>query len=227
MKKLIFILFFLTGIAFSIHAQDVITLKSGDEIKAKVLDIDLTMIKYKKFDNQAGPSYTIEKNKVFMIRYENGTKDVFNDHPSGNESSQVKTSQPEIKISINKDQITYKGAKVLKNNVRMRPNEVKSTFSSNFPALKKYKSGRTCRTISWVLTGLGAVDLSIAVINTSKGIDAKSTFAFAGLECASALFFDAISSSMINKSVKMYNSGNKTSLNWGVTKYGIGLCYNF
>ena len=34
-------------------------------------------IKYKKFDNPNGPLYTILKSEVFLIKYENGTKDVF------------------------------------------------------------------------------------------------------------------------------------------------------
>jgi len=59
-------------------AQDVITIKSGDDIQAKVSEITPMEVKYKKFDNLNGPIYSIPKTEVFMIKYENGTKDVFN-----------------------------------------------------------------------------------------------------------------------------------------------------
>ena len=62
-----------------LYAQDVITLKTGEELKTKVIEITSTEIKYKKYDNQQGPIYTIEKAKIFMIKYENGSKDVFTD----------------------------------------------------------------------------------------------------------------------------------------------------
>ncbi len=76
MKKILTILLIivLTIPAFS---QDIITKTNGDEIKAKVQEISISEIKYKKFENIEGPTYTILKTDVFMIKYENGTKDVF------------------------------------------------------------------------------------------------------------------------------------------------------
>jgi hypothetical protein len=56
----------------------VITKSDGEEVKAKVLEVTQSEIKYKKFDNPNGPTFTILKKEVFMIRYENGSKDVFN-----------------------------------------------------------------------------------------------------------------------------------------------------
>lgn len=69
------------------NAQDFIVLKTGDEIKSKVLEISQTEIKYKKFDNLEGPTISIEKQTVFMIRYANGTKDVINQIISGDKPS--------------------------------------------------------------------------------------------------------------------------------------------
>ena len=58
-------------------AQDVITLKNGEDIESLVQEIGDVDIKYKKFDNPNGPNYTMKKAEIFMIRYANGTKDVF------------------------------------------------------------------------------------------------------------------------------------------------------
>jgi hypothetical protein len=64
--------------AVIVNAQDVITLKNGNEIKAKVAEISDTEIKYKRFDNLDGPTIVIAKNEVFIIKYENGTREVIN-----------------------------------------------------------------------------------------------------------------------------------------------------
>ena len=78
MKKII-LSTLLTIFTFSIcFSQDVITIKSGEDISAKILEIGQTEIKYKKFDNQTGPTYSILKTDVIIVRYENGTKDLFN-----------------------------------------------------------------------------------------------------------------------------------------------------
>lgn len=53
--------------------------KNGEEIQAKVLTINSQEINYLKWNNQNGPTYTIAINEVFMIKYANGEKDVFND----------------------------------------------------------------------------------------------------------------------------------------------------
>lgn len=59
-------------------SQDIITKKSGDDIKAKILEVGISEIKYKNFDNQDGPTYSLLKQDILIIRYQNGTKDIFN-----------------------------------------------------------------------------------------------------------------------------------------------------
>lgn len=78
MKKIL-VLLALLFTTVSIFAQDIITKKNGEEIQAKVLTINSQEINYLKWNNQNGPTYTIAINEVFMIKYANGEKDVFND----------------------------------------------------------------------------------------------------------------------------------------------------
>lgn len=66
------ILFCLMSIGAS--AQDVIIRKNGDEIQAKVLAVSDSEIDYKKWSNQNGPTYTMSKNDVFMIKYIKATR---------------------------------------------------------------------------------------------------------------------------------------------------------
>ena len=80
MKKLTGVLFVVFVLLFSTNqgiAQDVIVLRNGDEIKAKILEIKQIEITYKNWANIDGPTYTKSKAEIFMIKYSNGTKDVF------------------------------------------------------------------------------------------------------------------------------------------------------
>lgn len=70
-----------------IVAQDIITLKDGTDIKAKILEITPTELKYKKYNNLEGPTITILKTQVLLVRYENGENEVFNDTPKNSESN--------------------------------------------------------------------------------------------------------------------------------------------
>jgi hypothetical protein len=87
MKKAILILLVTLSISGFCYSQDIITLKSGEQIRSKILEIGQTDIKYKKFDNQSGPVYIAIKSDISNIVYENGTKDVFTTEP-------IKTDEP-------------------------------------------------------------------------------------------------------------------------------------
>jgi hypothetical protein len=68
---------FFLGWIFSIAAQDTILLKTGDEIQSRVLEIGENEVKYKKFENPDGPLYALRTAEIFLIKFENGTKEVF------------------------------------------------------------------------------------------------------------------------------------------------------
>ena len=77
----------------SSYAQDILIMKTGDEITVKVLEVNTEIVKYKKWDNLEGPAYSTNKNEIFMIKYKNGTKDVFNttsqSQPANNNNQQT------------------------------------------------------------------------------------------------------------------------------------------
>src|SRR5260221_7014766 len=80
MKKVL--LFLVIGItSITAKSQDVIVTKKGEEIKAKIMEVGLSTIKYKKSDNLNGPVFEVPKLDVFMLKYENGTKQMLVDAP--------------------------------------------------------------------------------------------------------------------------------------------------
>lgn len=66
---------FLLFVSGAIFAQDIIIKNDGDEIKSKVVEITLETIKYKLFNKPSGPLRNVSKNEVFMIIYEDGTRE--------------------------------------------------------------------------------------------------------------------------------------------------------
>jgi hypothetical protein len=81
MKKLFFLCVTLF-ISLAAYSQDIIIKKSGEEVKVKILEIGVSEIKYKRFDFQDGPVYSINKGEVVLVRYENGVNEVITTAPA-------------------------------------------------------------------------------------------------------------------------------------------------
>jgi len=77
MKNILLIILFICSSSI-IKAQDTLSTRSGESIIAKVLEVTTNEVKYKKFDNLNGPDIIILKSDLLQIRYENSTKDDFN-----------------------------------------------------------------------------------------------------------------------------------------------------
>lgn len=74
------ILFCLLILLSSLHAmaQDKIYLIDNSVIEAKISEISLTDVKYKKWNNLTGPDYVMPKTEIALIVYANGTHEVIN-----------------------------------------------------------------------------------------------------------------------------------------------------
>jgi hypothetical protein len=96
MKSLLLV--FSVFLAAHVFSQDLIILRNGDEIKAKVTEINETDIAYKRESNPTGPTYKLKKSKVFFIHYASGDKDFF-----GNaEPVQNNTRTPQVSAAPDK-----------------------------------------------------------------------------------------------------------------------------
>jgi hypothetical protein len=145
MKRILILAVALTGSAAAALSQDIIVLKNGDEIKAKVQEVGISDVKYKKFENTAGPAYTLLKTEIFMIKYENGAKDVFD---AGSSSVENVTAAPAA--SQNGDAPPYAasartwvfGAQTWSDAIHL-PECNKTSFTNSYtaPQCRSYTSG--------------------------------------------------------------------------------------
>lgn len=81
---------------------DIIILKNGEEIQAKVLEVSQTEVKYKNCDNQNGPTFSKSKSEIFMIKYPNGTNTVIEESKSNNSSIVVNVNNNSNDNTTNK-----------------------------------------------------------------------------------------------------------------------------
>ncbi len=79
MKKYL-LMFVLTLSLQHVFAQDQIVKINGDELAGRVLEITLDEVRFQHPDSLKGIIWTVPKSEVFMVRFANGTKEVFSDN---------------------------------------------------------------------------------------------------------------------------------------------------
>lgn len=62
------------------QAQDTIVLRSGDIKSVKVTEVSRSQVKYVLWDYQDGPVYVQETSDIFMVKYKNGTKEMYDQY---------------------------------------------------------------------------------------------------------------------------------------------------
>lgn len=78
MKHLTLFLLFLSAFINCINAQDIITKIDNTEIKAKIIEISTTELRYKKFEYLEGPTIVLPVKDVKNIKYPNGSIENYN-----------------------------------------------------------------------------------------------------------------------------------------------------
>ena len=232
---LIFITFLLS---VSVYAQDIITLRNGNEIKAKVLEISNTEVKYKRFDNLQEATIAIPSIDVFFILYENGTREVIT--PLSYEAPQQQQQAPSIPQTFANTNLIYWRTSFWKglvlytdDNDNLSRNDIRRLLQTNQRALQLYdKSIRQRNTSLWlmlpysVLLGVGTYFvLDDNMTGATTCYVAGLGFGIYGIVLANK------SGNNLLESINTYNRGVHNSTNitlkFGITGNGIGLVLNF
>jgi len=86
------------------YAQDILTTRTGEDILGKVIEVNATTIRYRKADAlTTGPVYELAKSDLLMIRYENGTKNIF----TGNDAAPQALTDAELYAKGKADAAQY------------------------------------------------------------------------------------------------------------------------
>ena len=135
----------LTCVSF---AQDVIVTKDAKIINAKVTEVNLDNIRYKNFDNQDGPVYTLLKNDIASIVYQNGQVESF-----AVETPRKTTSRkpsPEYFSCVGKPPVEL----------------IAEMEFNNYDLYRKYMSGKKMARNGGTLIGVGGMLTFLGIIST-------------------------------------------------------------
>jgi len=248
-KNFLFVLFIFINVTYS-FAQDVITLKNGNEITALVYEIGDIDVKYKKIDNPNGPNYTLKKSEILMIRYANGSKDVFADttmpanpptqtnvtRPISNTNERMPDNLPLSAYagiplkSLNKNLYTFDGTDKTISGKGNYVNFLKENCSEAYDYYKKHHN--------WELTGIiiGGTGFIVAGMSgllcalSSDDYDTQGSFGqlslFGGIVGIGGYIISITNHNYIKNSLQIYNQKctnrrkSDLSLNFGVTRSG-------
>jgi hypothetical protein len=164
----------LTAATFA-HAQDNIVLRNGDEIPAKVLEVNQTDLRYRKAANPDGPIYTAPLRDVFFIKYANGTKDIINGATIATPTAQT-TPTPTTPTLLALSQLRYHSRWFNRHfsdstGRRLSTPEVALALRQQPDALLAFKQGQSLRTWSLVTAGAG-----LAAIGVGAGLAIDGRF---------------------------------------------------
>lgn len=81
---------------FNSFSQDLIVKKSGEEIKAKVIEVGDIFIRYKSYSEIDGPTREISKSLVFLIKYEDGSREIMRSSEIQSSGAIENLSQPNL-----------------------------------------------------------------------------------------------------------------------------------
>lgn len=87
-------------------AQDLIIHRNGNEQQVKVLEVSADEIKYKKWSNQNGPTYTVSTSDIFMIKYSDGSKDSFAEKKTPEKEKPIFAPQNIVKPMVKRERET-------------------------------------------------------------------------------------------------------------------------
>ena len=184
MKKLIFLL--TMCVVFNLSAQDIIVKRNGDQIQCKVLEVSKNEVKYKRWVNLDGPAFSEKKSDIFMIKYENGEKDMIAHSSPVSESSAVSSGMNSVDpneyifeeptpISHTYLKYTTKGKResgLIKWGNMLPEEQAMDLLNHDWLDFKKArKESRAGKKLTWVAGSMVVASISIVPVYISKRVN--------------------------------------------------------
>lgn len=227
MKKILSLFVIVMGMASIASAQDIITTIDSQEIKAKILEISSTQVKYVDFNYQDGPVYVFNADEVASITLANGDIKTF----AKNETPEpVRVSNTKIpastSVTLSNSYILRAGNRYYYNGEEMR-GEVYANFLKNncADAYRLYQHGKGVSTAGWILLGVGVgLDLGLAWWVPYSGYVALAC----EIACIPTLI---VGYTQMHRSAEIYNTSCivNSQAYWSInaSQNGIGIALNF
>lgn len=213
-----------------LSAQDSIYKRTGDVIPAKILEIGIKEISYKRFDLLDGPLYIISKNDISKIKYATGTVEKYDIIKEAPKKQQVIFVNPtyipqdenQIRSSLRRGIYQYQGHQLSDRNVLYMVMDKNSLWKNQEIELNiiEYKRNKTLQYIigySGAVIGAAGIYGSLIGAGSASNSNDGSTAAFAGIIAGGILVSSQIVSftyklkriNNVNKIVELHNQLSK------------------
>lgn len=165
MKKLsLLVVLFCTSLM--VMAQDVIVKKDGSTIQSKVMEISGTEIKYKKWSNQEGPLYSITRDEVYSINYQNGEVEMISSELGEKQMEKQNANQSLLPTN---GKMERKGRNLTLNGRELPDEEILSlvgpeNYETYLSARKQISVGNVFTPIFWASLGASSILLASAYL---------------------------------------------------------------
>lgn len=227
--KAIFI-FILCFVQLYLNAQDTIYKRTGDVIPAKIVEIGIKEISYKRADLLDGPLYIISKNDVFKIKYATGTIEKYDIVKEAPKPQQIVFVNPkyipqdenQIRASLRRGIYKYQGRQLSDRNVIRLVMDKNSIWKNHEIELNitEYKRNKSLQyIIGYTGAFLGGAGLYGSLIGASSVSNSNdgAIAAFAGIIAGGVLVSSQIVSftyklkriKNVNKIVELHNQLSK------------------
>ena len=236
LRNLIIVVILVMSTSIATYAQDIIVTTKAEKITAKVTEVDVDIVKYKQYDYQDGPTYTIKKSDIASIIYQNGQVTVFDQPQQGNKP------QPTSMGSNNED----KGQDYAYFKYLDRDDDAMSDFLKKYDN-ESYQIFRKGEALGGVGKGLfipgiifTAVGVGIMIVNTAIDEDEDLYIAGSAVTAVGQVFIitsiplRAAGGGLKAKAKNLYEekyfkgqSAITPSLQFNVNSYGVGLALKF
>jgi len=242
--KLLALALLFTLFVFSAIAQDIIVLKNGDEIKSIVQEIWDEGVLYKQWEPKSDYIIYLKKDEVFMIKYQNGTKAVFNEvakpsEPKPEQPIQTPTTTlyQQSDVQLKMKEVYWKGGKLKYSATRNKVDNPESLFYGMTEVTKNYRLGTTMYGVGMGVWSAGFATMCYGIIDTwfrHKYYVYDSPIFWSGFGVAAVGgILAGVGNSKVKTAVEIYNASIRRqqtalSLNLGITQSGgIGLMLNY
>lgn len=217
--------------ALNTYAQDTLILKNRKEILSKVVEITNSQVSYKSWSNIDGPIYKINKKDLSIIKYQNGSKEIFEENFSNLQNASI----PNNNLSkIETETSFWRGRTYWQENKMLTSKELEAILRGANKdveqSLQKYKFNSGMGK-GFIILGGGLAISSLLLQDKAETSD-NLLLMGAGFGVTGFILM-AIGNKRIKTAVSLYNQSlkqaslNNFDLKFGLSQNGIGLSLTF
>jgi hypothetical protein len=205
-----------------LKAQELIVKTNGDSIRAKLLEVGISTISYKKSNMIDGPTFTVDRSEISFIMYKNGEIEYINKTnsvttlttaatSSSNAAAQQTPSQTKNKIEFKEDKYYINGQKVKRKEVdRYLSRSKNPAIALGFKGAKAMGTAqKIVKITSYPTTIVGSVTSLVTWAEgyqlVQRGRATRHTFVVMGLNLLGTISLPITNKILKKKSDKMYD----------------------